>query len=237
MGDGGIPLVSRACEVESLRAALCARQSRLVTGAAGTGKSRLLREALAAAAQSNVLVSPWPGVLHDLLVTLAQSLGCRYGRYPDLRKAPSASLKPLILASLRDEPRCIIAEDVREADARTYRFLQQIYYIPGCCLILSAHSPSELGHLRKLLWDPREEIALKPLARPEAARLFEIAASRFALDTLDLIDFRAKVLASARGNPGQIITMCRLASRPEYRHGAHIHFLPLRIDALTTSTP
>lgn len=237
MDDGGIALVSRACEIESLRVALRARQSRLITGAAGAGKTRLLREALAAAGQPAVVIDHWPGVLHGLLVALAQGLGCRSGRYPDLRKAPSASLKPLILGALRDEPRAIIAEEVREADPRTYRFFQQMYYIPGCCLIVSAPSRGELGHLRKLLWDPREEIALKPLTRTEAARSFDIAARRFALDSLDLADFRAKALAAARGNPGQIIIIFRLASCPEYRHGAHIHSLTLRIDALTTSMP
>jgi hypothetical protein len=41
------------------------------------------------------------------------------------------------------------------------------------------------------------------------------------------------VLAAAQGNPGQILTMCRLAGCPEYQDGRHIKFLPLRIDALT----
>jgi len=40
-------------------------------------------------------------------------------------------------------------------------------------------------------------------------------------------------LTAAHGNPGQILTMCRMASRPEYQAGRHIKFLPLRIDALT----
>ena len=40
------------------------------------------------------------------------------------------------------------------------------------------------------------------------------------------------MLRSARGNPGQIVTMCRLAARPEYRQGRRVKFLPLRMDAL-----
>ncbi len=237
MGEDGIPFLARAREVEMLRGALCDRQSRLVTGDAGAGKSRLLREAIAAAAQPHVLITRWPGVLHELLVSLAGGLGCRPGRFPDLRKAPSASLKPLILRSLRDDPRCILLENVRDADPRTYRFLQQVYYLPRCCLVVTARSRESLGSLRKLLWDPREEIALPPLARRDARRLFDLAARRYGLEARDLPEFRAKVLASARGNPGQVVTMCKLANRPEYRHQGHILFRPLRIDAFTASLP
>jgi hypothetical protein len=114
-----------------------------------------------------------------------------------------------------------------------YRFLQQVYYIPAVSLVVTAASRDHLGHLRKLLWDPREEIALKPLGRPEALSLFDVASRIYRLQSFDLDAFRAKVLTAAQGNPGQILTMCRMASRPEYQDGRHIKFLPLRIDALT----
>jgi hypothetical protein len=90
-----------------------------------------------------------------------------------------------------------------------------------------------LGHLHKLLWDPREEITLKPLTRPEALILFDVASRIYRLEAFEIDAFRSKVLAAAQGNPGQMLTMCRMASRPEYQHGRHIKFLPLRIDALT----
>jgi hypothetical protein len=113
-----------------------------------------------------------------------------------------------------------------------YRFLQEVYHLPGNCLIVTARSRDCLGHLRKLLWDPREEISLKPLTPPECKKLFEAAASKFGLGSLDLEDFRHKVLMSALGNPGQILAMCRLAARREYQDGRHIKFLPLRMDVL-----
>lgn len=97
---------------------------------------------------------------------------------------------------------------------------------------MTARAREALGYVRRLLWDPREEIRLPPLKRSEAAGLFEAAAITYKLDSLDLDSFRRQVLRSARGNPGQIVTMCRLAARPEYRLGRHVKFPPLRMDTL-----
>jgi hypothetical protein len=174
-----------------------------------------------------------PGVLHRLLVELAERLSCPAGRIGSVRNPTSVSLKPSVLDALRRLPRCLVLEDFVDADPRMYRFLQQVYYLPAVSLIVTAASRDCLGHLRKLLWDPREEIALKPLARPEALSLFDVASRMYQLQLFDLGTFRRKVLTAAHGNPGQILTMCQMASRPEYRDGRHIKFLPLRIDALT----
>jgi hypothetical protein len=196
------------------------------------GKTRLLQESLSIARQPYVYVER-SEVLHRLLVELAERLSCSAGRFGSVRDATSLALKPSVLDALRRAPRCVVLEDVAGADPRMYRFLQQVYYIPGVCLIVTAASRDCLGHLRKLLWDPREEIALKPLTRTEALSLFDVASRMYRLESFDLGAFRRKVLTAAQGNPGQILTMCRMASRPEYQSGRHIKFLPLRIDALT----
>jgi hypothetical protein len=172
-------------------------------------------------------------VLHRLLVELAERLSCPAGRFGSIRNATSAALKPAVLNALRREPRCLVLENIADADPRMYRFLQHVYYTPAVCLIVTAASRDCLGHLRKLLWDPREEIALKPLTRVEALGLFDAASRMCRLRSFDLVEFRCKVLKAAQGNPGQILTMCRMAGRAEYQDGRHIKFLPLRIDALT----
>ena len=228
---GEVPLVDRQAEVYALARAIRSRQSRLILGPTGIGKTRLLEEALSHYHGPHSLLCA-PGVLHELLVRLAEVLRCRTARYPSLRDATSIALKGVVLDALRAEPRPVLLEDVEHADPRMYRFLQEVYHLPGNCLIVTARSRDCLGHLRKLLWDPRDEISLKPLTPPECNRLFDAATSKFGLGSLDLEDFRHKVLASARGNPGQILEMCRLAARPEYQNGRHIKFLPLRMDVL-----
>jgi hypothetical protein len=229
--DQFVSLVGRQDEVRTLTGALRARNSCLVAGPKGIGKTRLVRESLSVSRQPSVCIES-PEALHGLLVELAQRLACPAGRFRTVRHATSAALKPLVLNALRGAPRCVVLEDVAGADPRMYRFLQQVYYIPAVCLIVTAASRDCLGHLSKLLWDPREEIALKPLTRAEALSLFAVASRMYRLQSFDLDAFRSKVLAAAQGNPGQILTMCRMASRPEYQAGRHIKFLPLRMDAL-----
>lgn len=226
-----IPFIGRRRELLDLVGALRRRESRLILGAAGAGKTRLLEEALARAGQPYLRfgrIDP----LHDLLGEFAVGLGCRPGRSPDPRRASSVSLKGAVLASLERAPCCVVLEDVSEVEPRTYRFLREIYYLTGACLVVTATSPERLGHLRKLLWDPREQVLLGPLSGAEARRLFDEAARRFGLASLDLEDLRPKLLGAARGNPGRILAMCRLAARAEYQFGRRVKFLPLSIDAL-----
>jgi len=226
-----LPLIGRGEELRNLLAALRDRRSRLILGPPGAGKTRLIREAIRDAGQACVILERTK-VLHELLVECAKQLNCRSARFPTLDRATSMALKPLVLESLRRKPQCVAIEDLADADPRMYRFLQELYYVPRACLIVSATSRASLGFLRKLLWDPGEEILLGPLGRSESESLFDAAADRLALGTLDLTDFRRKALAAARGNPGQILSMCRLAARAEYQVGRHIKFLPLRMDAL-----
>ena len=202
-----LPLVGRQRELRELVAALRTRQPRLIVGPAGIGKKRLVEEALQAAKQPFVRVRA-AGVLHELLADLAAALGCSHPRFPSLPKATSLALKGLVLNALTRAPQCVVLEDLRDAGPRTYRFLQRLYYIPGVSLIVTATSRADLGFVRKLLWDPREEILVEPLSRAEAQLLFDEAVRAFAIESPEIRDFGRKVLAAAKGNPGQILARC-----------------------------
>jgi hypothetical protein len=226
-----LPLVGRQRELRELTAALRTGQPRLTAGPAGIGKKRLVEEALQAAERPFVRVRA-AGVLHELLADLAAALGCSH-----LAKATSPALKGLVLDALCRAPQCVVMEDLHDADPRMYRFLQRLYYTPGVSLIVTATSRADLGFVRKLLWDPREEILLDPLSRAEAQWLFDEAVRRFGIESLKIDDFGRKVLAAAKGNPGQILAMYRMAASPEYQRGCYIKFLPLRMDMVSAFLP
>ena len=206
-----LPFVGRQRELRELVYALRTGQPRLILGPAGIGKRRLAE--------------------------LAAALGCSHRQFPSLPKTTSPALKALVQNALCRAPQCVVVEDLHDADPRMYRFLQKLYYIPGVSLIVTATSRADLGFVRKLLWDPREEIFLEPLSRAEAQWLFDEAVRRFGIESLKIDDFGRKVLAAAKGNPGQILAMCRMAAKPEYQRGSQIKFLPLRMDVLSAFHP
>ncbi|HXN50069.1 MAG TPA: hypothetical protein VN893_25685 [Bryobacteraceae bacterium] len=144
----------------------------------------------------------------------------------------SVHLRGLIWSALAASPRLLVLDGIDGSSLQAYRFFQRLYHTPGMTMIAISRDPVRLGALHRLFWDPRSTLEMTPLSDPEAATLFDLAADRFGLREFDLADFRPRVLDSARGNPGQIVEMCRMAREQQYRAGKHILFAPLRIDLM-----
>jgi hypothetical protein len=235
-----LALAGMARERQRLSSALRNRESLLVLGAGGSGKSRLLTECLG----GEVLYVPWGATLHVLLVAMARALlAYRHGWLMQhakpaadteawLAAQPSIHLKGLLWNAVESSPVPMALDGISGAGFASYRFLQRIYHAPGMVLFAAARDLPSLGALGRLFWNPERILNMAPLSEREAGQLFETAASHFQLRNLDLSDFREKVLESARGNPGQIIEMCRLASQPQYLSGRSIKFSLLRIDTV-----
>lgn len=230
---GALPLIGRRRELHAL-GALFAHGSRvLVLGPRGIGKTRLIQESAAASGIS--LLSPGArGSLHEFLEELLP-LTCAETIPPDsVRSLSSQALQSRALAALQARPRWLWIDDPAPAGARLYRFLQRVLWIQGCGLAVSAQSREQLGYLGRLLWDPREEVRLRPLARRDAARLVREAIKASGLGRRGCPEgFLEQVLDAAAGNPGRIVTVCRLAAQPQYWHGGRLMFAPLWIDTLT----
>lgn len=233
-----LPLIGRNGEIDRLRNSIRQRESLLVLGPAGSGKTCLVR----AIAEKDFIYLKYSATPHRLLTDLANALlhaGHRTflglarpsGSLDDWRsRQTSVHLKGLLCSSLEAEPRVIILDGIDRASFPTYRFMQRLYFAKGMAFVATARDATCLGALGRLFWDPREILHLEPLNHIDAMHLFDIAADQFGLLDLDVQQFRDKVLESAKGNPGQIVEMCRMASNPMYVSGRHIKFAPLRID-------
>ncbi len=223
-----LPLVNMTREVDRLRLALASGDPLLLLGTQGSGKTRLIREALSGSA--NTIYIAWQPTLHALLIAMARALDVPESL---LKTQTSVHLKGLLWNTLESSPATIVLDGIASAGFPAYRFLQRVYHTPGVALFAASRDVSSLGALARLFWNPQEAVHIAPLQERDAGRLFESAAGHFELGHLDLDEFREKVLASAGGNPGQIIEMCRLAAQPQYLCGRHIKFAPLRIDMVT----
>ncbi len=237
-----LPLVGMAKERRHLDLAFRNRDPLLVLGPPGSGKSRLIKECLHG--KDAILYICWEQSLHALLVALSRALITahhseflrrgRCGTDPEVWLAMQSSihLKGLLWSAIEIAPVPMILDGITGAGFPTYRFLQRIYHSAGMALFAATRDLVSLGALGRLFWNPSKMVNLAPLHEREAEQLFESAADHFKLRSLSLDDFREKVLESARGNPGQIMEMCRLAAQPQYISGRYIKFSPLRIDTV-----
>ena len=239
------PLLGAVGEQERLKEAFKNRESVLIIGSAGAGKTALIDVVIAELSHARDVVQvQYSSNLHQLLVDVARclllaqhkALWKRAKPGPNiekwLSKQTSVHLKGLLWTSLEAEPLTIILDGIDGASFPMYRFLQRLYFVRGMAIIASARDVASLGALGRLFWDPRTTLHIRPLNHTDSEQLFDLAAKTFGLERLDLLQFRKKVLDSAQGNPGQITEMCRLAANPLYISGKHIKFAPLRIDVM-----
>lgn len=238
-----LPLVGFREEKRRVREAFLAGESLVILGPRGAGKTRILRSALTDTGRPAVYFTP-PPVPHEFLARLSVALAQRQhpgfvrdlpdaqSRAKWLAKQTSVRLRGLLWSAFEAEPVPLILDGVAAAGPGLYRFVERLYFTPGVTIIAAARDRRRLGTLERLFWDPRHVVQLGPLRPSEALALFASAVTHFQLDALDLDDFRERVLASAHGNPGQIVEMCRRAAEPCYQSGRHIKFAPLRIDTM-----
>ena len=245
--DPQLPFVGMAKEVQRLTLAFATGDPLLLLGPQGSGKTRLIREALCSNHQ--VLYVAWVPTPHGLLTEMARTLiatrhasfisRAKPGADPEawLTVQTSIHLKGLLWTALESAPVAMMLDGIAGASFPTYRFLQRIYHTRGMALFAASRDAISLGALARLFWNPAKALNVPPLHEREAEQLFEAAADHFKLRNLDLDEFREKVLESARGNPGQITEMCRLAAQPQYHAGRHIKFSPLRLDTVMKFAP
>jgi hypothetical protein len=220
-------------EVERLRLAIAGGDPLLVLGPQGSGKTRIIQEALSAHPQ--VRYVEWRPTLHALLLAMAHAVL----EIPEdrLKRQTSVHLRGIVWGALEHSPVPIVLDGIAGASFPAYRFLQRVFHTPGVALFAASRDEATLGALARLFWNRQKTLHIPPLHERDGERLFESAADRFELRHLCLDDFREKVLHSAGGNPGQIIEMCRLATQPQYLSGRYIKFAPLRIDTVTKFAP
>jgi hypothetical protein len=165
-----LPFVGMAKEMQRLRLAFAAGDPLVLLGPQGSGKTRLIREALSS--NHHVLYVAWVPTLHALLTAMARVLiaarhsdflrSAKPGADPEawLTAQTSIHLKGLLWTAVGTSPVTMMLDGIAGASFPTYRFLQRIYHTPGMALFAASRDAFSLGALARLFWNPAKALSV-----------------------------------------------------------------------------
>jgi hypothetical protein len=247
------PFFDREEERRRLGEAILHRESMLVCGPAGSGKTSLVAGVVNglphAVACSTFYVSGIDG-LQPLLRALLRKLyevddpplrrqlhaeGIRNETFKAwLRSLPTSRLKGTLYRSAESGRYWVIADHIpppTHAVAKVVKELARMRDTP-VYLLARGQTQAEVGHVTDLFWGDKHHLSLGPLPKPAARALLEYCIRRFGLVGLELEGFREEVLRLSGQVPGTLVKMCALAAEPRYQYGARIKTRLVHIDCM-----
>jgi hypothetical protein len=232
-------LFDREEELAGLRRRFGARQSFLLHGPSGVGKtflvSRLLPEF------PNLLYSPdspsAQAVFRNLALALlaagAPRLVRLFGKTSDGMRAKSATaLKGIVTDALREGEYCVVLDHLKlpsHAFAAAVREVMSWGSTAVVAVARSAHM-EDLGFLQPFYPDRSDRFEIRDFPPMVAGRFIQEAARRTGLSAENIREFLERVLEFSQGNPGVILSLLRMAQHPKYRVAGHIKITPLYLD-------
>ena len=246
--------VDRGSEAHRLKEAILKRESLVICGTAGIGKTALVLKTISGLPGEHArrcLYLAGFRDLQDLLRTLIRSL---YElKDPNLRQQLHAegvmvlTFETWLKALSSSRMRGTLYRTVERGDYRIFldhvppltravaKVIKELFWMrntPVYLLVRDAMESriDEFG--RFFYWGDRERLSLQPLPAESAAELLEKCIGQFGLSQFDLVDFREEILGLSKQVPGAIIKMCALATDPRYQFGSRIKMKSVYIDYL-----
>ena len=246
-------VIDRKAESLRLHQAIRKRESLLICGPAGVGKTALVSKVVAELRQdiagSAIFVDGLLG-LRPFLRVLLQNLhdagdstlrrqlraeGAGGGNFKSwLKSQPTSRLKGAVYRSMQTASYWIFLDHVPHLTHAVAKVIRELVWMRNTPVYLLARGsgPEEIGHAVKIFWNDRQRLTLEPLHESAARELLESCIGRFGLAHLNLDDFREAVLSMSGYNPGVLVKMCELAAEPRYHYGSRIKTRLIHIDYL-----
>jgi hypothetical protein len=246
-------LIGRKQELARLREAILSRQSLLVHGAAGAGKTALLAEALSgmpprirrSCLLCTVSESPramWRSLTRSLAaagdpqVTMRVQGECAEKPSVDcwLAKQSSLRLRGVLGRATRENAYWVFLDPPGRLPDGVYNLLKDWVWSRSMPVTLLGRGCTEsvLGKAARLFWHNGMRLELLPMRGAEVEALLEDSIARLELSKIADDDFRGFALRCAAGMPGRIVRLCELARKNVYQWRGHVKLHTLEVDFL-----
>lgn len=225
-------------------------RSAFLVGAAGIGKSAILRAAVNRArglggaripiycGQTSTLKIMLRCMAEEFLAQDEPISPSRLSTLPhNLDRLSLVKLRGIVVPRLKSGRYTLLLDHVQPVRAAKSAFLEYLAERLDVPIVAAVRSldPREIGWLWWIgLTFPT--ITIPELRRAEARQLIERTLERHGADLPDRACFSRELIRIAKGNPRMIVRVCELARSPRYQTGGRTNFrlllLDLRIDEL-----
>jgi len=255
--EGGIArprFIDREVETRRLRDAILSRQSLMICGPAGIGKTALVSRVLADLPPRLATHCLYLGSIKDLPDLLRQLVRRLYtARDASLRRqlvaegVSATTFDVWVKAQSSSRLRGALYRAVGAGDYKLFfdhlppltravaNVIKELFWMrktPVYLLPLAYSEQSFLHASRFFYWGDRERLLLGPLPNSAARELLESCIQQVGLPRFDLQGFREEVLELSGRVPGAITAMCALAADPRYQFGNRIKTKTIYLDYL-----
>jgi hypothetical protein len=229
----------REKELEELRRRLSTRESFVLHGPSGAGKTFLLHQVLRTL--PNALYCPDSPAAQSVFQSLATELvsarnrrarhSLHNGRAVNNKSA--IALRGIVLEALREGDYWVVLDHLQAPAAALSADVRDIMFYGNTRVLAVARSAhmEDLGFLRWIFVLRSERMPLPNFGRSEARQFAEERAQLAGLLAWNLSDFLDRIVDLSNGSPGAIVTMIKMALLPRYRIQGHIKISPLYIDS------
>jgi hypothetical protein len=246
-------LIGRRQELTRLRNAILARQSLLVHGRAGTGKTALLAEVLSSLPpriRSMCLVctayenprTMWRHLVRSLaeaddpqvMLRVQRECGGTISVDRWLRRQSSLRLRGILRHAMHGGAYRVFLDTTAPLPHGVYSLLQDWVWSKRTPVILFGRGSTErdVGKVGRLFWHSGMLLELLAMPTRDQEAVLEHSIARLNLSAMADDEFRDFILKCAAGLPGAIVRLCELASKSFYQWGGHIKLHTLAVDFL-----